>query len=179
MNTLHQTLSDYLSLRQAMGFKLHEAQRLLPQFINFLEAQGAEYITTDFAVKWATMPDTVQPAEWAKRLCLVRVFSRFCSSIDPRTEIPPIGLLPFSSHRSSPYIYSDIEINKLLQAAGQLPSPTGLRAHTYVTVFGLLAVTGMRISELVFLEDKDVNIEQAELTIRDTKFGKSRWLPLH
>jgi integrase/recombinase XerD len=179
MNTLHQTLHDYISLRQAMGFKLNEAQRLLPQFIDFLEHQGSEYITTDLAVKWATMPNTVQPAERAKRLSLVRVFSRFCCSIDPRTEIPPIGLLPFHPHRASPYIYSDIEINKLLQAAGQLPSPTGLRAYTYVTVFGLLAVTGMRISELVSLENKDVNIDLAELTIRDTKFGKSRWLPLH
>lgn len=179
MNTLHQTLHDYISLRQAMGFKLNEAQRLLPQFIDFIEHQGSEYITTDLAVKWATMPNTVQPAERAKRLSLVRVFSRFCCSIDPRTEIPPIGLLPFHPHRASPYIYSDIEINKLLQAAGQLPSPTGLRAHTYVTVLGLLAVTGMRISELVSLENKDVNIDLAELTIRDTKFGKSRWLPLH
>ena len=179
MNTLRQTLNDYLSLRLAMGFKLNEAQRLLPRFIDFLEHQKAEFITTDLAVKWATESHTVQPEEWAKYLSLVRVFSRFCSSIDPRTEIPPIGLLPFHPHRASPYIYSDDEIKQLLQSAGQLSSPTGLRAHTYVTVFGLLAVTGMRISELVSLENKDVNIAQAELTIRDTKFGKSRWIPLH
>lgn len=179
MNTLRQTLNDYLSLRLAMGFKLSEAQRLLPRFIDFLEHEKAEFISTDLAVKWATQSHTVQPAEWAKYLSLVRVFSRFCSSIDPRTEIPPIGLLPFHPHRASPYIYSDNEIKQLLQAAGQLSSSTGLRAHTYVTVFGLLAVTGMRISELVSLENKDVNVAQAELTIRDTKFGKSRWLPLH
>lgn len=179
MNTLRQTLNDYLSLRLAMGFKLSEAQRLLPRFIDFLEHEKAEFISTDLAVKWATQSHSVQPAEWAKYLSLVRVFSRFCSSIDPRTEIPPIGLLPFHPHRASPYIYSDDEIKQLLQAAGQLPSATGLRAHTYVTVFGLLAVTGMRISELVSLENKDVNVAQAELTIRDTKFGKSRWLPLH
>ena len=179
MNKLYEILNDYLSLRLAMGFKLSEAQRLLPHFIDFLEHQKVEFITTELAVKWATESHTVQPAEWAKRLSIVRVFSRFCSPHDPRTEIPPIGLLPFRPHRASPYIYSDTEIMELLQAAGQLPSPTGLRAHTYITVFGLLVVTGMRISELVQLENKDVNLDQAELTIRDTKFGKSRWLPLH
>lgn len=179
MNKLRKTLNDYLSIRLAMGFQLSEAQRLLPQFIDFLVLHKTEFITTDLAVKWATESHTVQPAEWAKRLSLVRVFSRFCSSIDPHTEIPPIGLLPFHPRRASPYIYSDVEIRQLLQAAAQLPSPSGLRAHTYTTVFGLLAVTGMRISELISLDNKDVNLDQGELTLRDTKFGKSRWLPLH
>ena len=179
MNKLRKTLNDYLSIRLAMGFKLSETQRLLPRFIDFLVLHKTEFITTDLAVKWATESQTVQPAEWAKRLSLVRVFSQFYSSIDPRTETPPTGLLPFHPRRASPYIYSDIEVRQLLQAAHQLPSPTGLRAHTYATVFGLLAVTGMRISELVSLENKDVTLGQGALTIHDSKFGKSRWLPLH
>jgi integrase len=179
MNTLRQAVDEYLALRQAMGFKLHEESRLLPRFIDFLEAQSEVFITTDLAVRWATQCRAAQPAEWAKRLRFVRVFARYRSATDPRTQIPPTGLLPYRARRAEPYIYNDDEINRLLQAAGQLCSPTGLRAHTYVTALGLLAVTGMRISELVTLDNDDVDLAYGQLTIRDAKFGKSRWLPLH
>ena len=179
MNALRQALNDYLALRQAMGFELQEANRLLPRFIDFVEDQGATFITTDLAVQWATRPRAVQPAEWARRLCHVRVFARYRSATDPRTEIPPTGLLPYRPRRASPYVYTDDEIERLLEAAGQLRSSSGLRAQTYVSVFGLLAVTGMRISELVTLDNEDVDIAHGQLTILDTKFGKSRWLPLH
>ena len=179
MNTLRQAVDDYLALRQAMGFKLHEESRLLPRYIDFLEDQGEVFITTDLAVRWATQCRAAQPAEWAKRLRFVRVFARYRSATDPRTQIPPSGLLPYHAQRAEPYIYNDDEINRLLEAAGQLYSPTGLRAHTYVTALGLLAVTGMRISELVALDNEDVDLAQGQLTIRDAKLGKSRWLPLH
>jgi len=179
MNTLRQALNEYLALRQAMGFKLQEESRLLPRFIDFLDAHGETVITTDMAVRWATQGRTTQPAEWARRLRFVRVFARYRSATDPRTQIPPTGLLPYRARRAEPYIYNDDEINRLLLAAGQLCSPTGLRAHTYVTALGLLAVTGMRISELVALDNDDVELAHGQLTIRDAKFGKSRWLPLH
>ena len=179
MNTLRQAVDDYLALRQAMGFKLHEESRLLPRFINYLESQGEVFITTDMAVRWATQCPAAQPAEWAKRLRFVRIFARYRSTTDPRTEIPPMGLLPYSARRAEPYIYNDDEINRLLQAAGQLYSPTGLRARTYETALGLLAVTGMRIGELVKLDNEDVDLAHGQLTIRDAKFGQSRWLPLH
>lgn len=179
MNTLRQAVAEYLALRQAMGFKLHEESRLLPRFIDFLEEQGEEFITTDGAVRWATQCRTAQPAEWARRLRFVRIFARYRSATDPRTQIPPTGLLPYRARRAEPYIYSDDEIKRLLQAASQLCSSTGLRAQTYVTALGLLVVTGMRISELVTLDNKDVDLVSGQLTIRDAKFGKSRWLPLH
>jgi len=179
MNTLRQAVDEYIALRQAMGFKLHEESRLLPRFIDFLEDQGEVFITRDLAVRWATQCRAAQPAEWAKRLRFVRVFARYRSATDPRTQIPPTGLLPYRARRAEPYIYNDDEINRLLQAADQLCSPTGLRAHTYVTALGLLAVTGMRISELVTLDNEDVDLAHGQLTIRDAKFGKSRWLPLH
>ncbi|HWS03935.1 MAG TPA: tyrosine-type recombinase/integrase [Gammaproteobacteria bacterium] len=179
MNTLRQALNEYLALRQAMGFKLQEESRLLPRFIDFLDAHGETFITTDMAVRWATQCRTTQPAEWARRLRYVRIFARYRSATDPRTQIPPTGLLPYRARRAEPYIYNDDEINRLLQAAGQLCSPTGLRAHTYVTALGLLAVTGMRISELVALDNDDVDLAYGQLTIHDAKFGKSRWLPLH
>jgi integrase/recombinase XerD len=158
---------------------LSEARTQLPKFVDFLERQGHPFITTEGAVCWATQPRHVQPAEWARRLRWVRGFARYYSAIDPRTEIPPTEWLPYRPQRHSPYLYSDAEIAQLITAAHHLPSATGLRAHTYGTVFGLLAVTGMRISELVGLDTGDVDFAGSLLTIRHTKFRKSRCLPLH
>jgi integrase/recombinase XerD len=179
MSPLRQALNDYLALRHAMGFELSEARTRLPQFVEFLERQGHTFITTEWAVCWATQPQHVQPAEWARRLRCVRGFARYHSALDPRSEIPPTGLLPYRPQRHTPYCYSDAEIAQLLDAARHLPSSTGLRAHTYVTVFGLLVVTGMRISELVRLDHSDVDLDSSLLTIRHTKFRQSRGLPLH
>jgi hypothetical protein len=102
MNTLRQAVDEYLALRQAMGFKLHEESRLLPRYIDFLEDQGEVFITTDLAVRWATQCRAAQPAEWAKRLRFVRVFARYRSATDPRTQIPPTGLLPYRARRAEP-----------------------------------------------------------------------------
>jgi integrase/recombinase XerD len=179
MNTLPQALDEYLALRQAMGFQVRDARSLLGRFIAFLEQQEATYITHELAVHWATEPRAVQPAEWARRLSLVRGFARYRSATDPRTQIPSMGVLPYQPQRASPYLYSDAEIRQLLQAAAHLPSPTGLRAQTYVAAFGLLAVTGMRVGELVGLDNTDVDLTRGHLTIRHGKFGKSRLLPLH
>jgi integrase/recombinase XerD len=178
MSALRQTLNDYLALRQAMGFKLAEAQTLLPRFVEFLDRQGATFITTEWAVQWATQPRHVQPAEWARRPQWVRGFARYHHAIDPRTEIPPTALLPYRPQRRTPYLYSEAEIAQLLEAASHLSSATGLRAHTYTAVFGLLVVTGMRISELVGLDNDDMDLESGLLTIRCSKFRKSRCLPL-
>ena len=132
MKTLRQALEDYLALRHAMGFKLSEARTLLPQFVEFLEQQGHTFITTEGAVGWATQPQHVQPAEWARRLRWVRGFARYHSAIDPRTEIPPPALLPYRPQRRAPYLYSDAEIAQLLAAASRLPSATGApRPHLH------------------------------------------------
>lgn len=179
MSALHQAVDDYLALRRAMGFKLYAAGLLLPRFIDFLEQQGVTVITTEWAVHWATQPRQVQPAEWARRLSLVRGFARYYSGIDPRTEIPPTQLLPHRYPRRSPYLYSDAEITQLLQAARQLPSPSGLRACTYATALALLAVTGMRVGELVALDNDDIDLANGVLTIRHAKFDKARCLPVH
>jgi integrase len=179
MSPLRQALDDYLALRHAMGFKLTEARSQLPQFVEFLDQHGQPFITTDWAVCWAMQPRHVQPAEWARRLRGVRGFARYLSAIDSRTEIPPTEFLPYRPQRCLPYLYSDDEIAQLLEAAGHLPSATGLRAYTYTAVFGLLAVTGMRISELVTLDNDDVDLADGLLTIRCSKFRKSRCLPLH
>jgi integrase/recombinase XerD len=179
MSTLRQALTDYLALRHAMGFKMHDAHRVLSQFVDFLTCQGATFITTEWALCWATQPRHVQPAEWARRLRLVRGFAPYHAAIDPRTEIPSPALLPGRPQRHTPYLYSDAEIAQLIAAARRLPAAAELRASTYATVLGLLAVTGMRISELVALDCQEVDLTEGLLTIRHTKFRKSRCLPLH
>jgi len=110
---------------------------------------------------------------------MVRMFAKYLSTIDPRNEIPPHGLLPYRYHRKSPYLYSDEEIRKLIAAARNLFSPIGLRPYTYSALFGLLAVTGMRIREPIHLDRKDVDLVQGVITIHQTKFGKSRLVVIH
>lgn len=179
MNDLQTTLDKYLTIRRTLGFKLRDEGSVLPQFLNFIEDKGASFITTDMALQWATQPKNALPAHWARRLSMVRIFVLFCNAMDTRTQIPPKGLLPFRYHRKPPYIYSDIEISRLLKAASRLRSENGLRATTYTTVFGLIAATGMRISEPIALDREDVDLTQGILTIRRTKFGKSRLIPVH
>jgi integrase len=179
MNDLHAALDEYLSVRRTLGFKLRDEGTALPKFLRFLEKKGASYITTDLALQWATLPQNVLPSHWACRLAMVRIFAQFRSAVDRRTEIPPQGLLPYRYRRKTPYIYDDDEISRLLKAASHLQSATALRASTYTTLFGLLASTGMRISEPIALDCKDVDLTQAILTVRWTKFGKSRLIPIH
>jgi integrase len=134
------------------------------------------------AVDWAQQPLTVQPAEWARRLSFVRGFARYRSATDPRTEIPPEGLLPFRAKRARPYLYSDDEIRSLLSAALDMPyrfERGRLRPRMFYCLFGLLSVAGLRIGEARNLELQDVDLKAAVLTIRGSKFGKTRLVPLH
>ena len=179
MSTLKHALDEYLTLRRALGYKLYEDGLLLQQFVQFAESEKVDFITTRLALHWATQPVHVQPARHAKRLSIVRSFAKYRSASDSRTEVPPANLLPYRVYRPAPYIYTDNEVRHLIQAALQLPSVTGLRPHTYATLFGLIAVSGMRIGELLNLDRKDVDLAKAILTVRNGKFGKMRWIPLH
>ena len=179
MKPLEQALQDYLSIRRRLGYRLREPEGLLRNFVVFLQSQGARYITRNLALRWATQPAKAQPATWAGRLGIVRRFAMWHSAIEPRTEIPPAGLLPHRYRRRPPHIYSDAEIEKLLRRTQQLPSPKGLRAHTYTTLFGLLLATGMRVNEALGLDRQDVDLKVGILHIRRTKFGKSRYVPVH
>lgn len=179
MNELHAALDEYLSVRRALGVKLRLVGRLLKTFADFAEREGAAVITADLALRWATQPAHVQPAQWANRLGMVRRFAQYRSAVDPRTEVPPPDLLPFRFRRPMPYLYSDEEVARLLEAARLLPPASGLRPHTYATLFGLYAVTGMRTNEPLHLDREDVDLTQGVLTVRGTKFGKSRFLPIH
>lgn len=176
---LREALEEYLKVRRMFGFKLRIPGSLLRKFVTYAEREAASFITRELAVRWATQPKNCQPHQWANRLSMVRTFARYVSAMDPRTEIPPEGLLPHRFHRKSPYLYTDEEIVRLIEAARQLPSPLELRAFTYATLFGLLAVTGMRMSEPIALDRDDVDLTRGILTVRRTKFGKSRIVPIH
>ena len=179
MKPLERALKDYLRIRRSLGFRLREPEGLLRNFVAFLRTEGAPHITRELALRWATQPGKAQPATWAGRLGIVRRFALWHSTIDPRTEIPPVGLLPHRYRRKPPHIYSDEEIKKLLRRTQQLPSSKGLRARTYTTLFGLLVATGMRVNEALGLDRPDVDLRLGILHIRWGKFGKSRYLPVH
>jgi integrase/recombinase XerD len=108
-------------MRRALGFKLREAGQGLLDFVTYLERHNASYITHSWALAWAQQPATVQPARWAQRLSFVRGFAPYRSAMDPRTQIPPYGLLPFQPKRARPYLYSEEEIRSLLRAALEMP----------------------------------------------------------
>ena len=179
MSELQKALRDYLAMRRALGFKLRKHEKPLQDFVSVLEAEGATHITIALAVPWARQPKNAQPGWWAERLGMVRGFAQYLSGMDPRTEIPTPGLLPHSYRRPTPHIYTDDEVRRFIEAAKQLPPKSGLRRWTYSTLFGLLWVTGIRIGEARALNHEDVDLDQAVLTIRGTKFGKSRFVPLH
>ena len=179
MKPLRQAIDDYIALRRSLGFKLHDMADDLQRFATFLEQRSALYVTTELAMEWAMQPVDHKPSDWAQRLSFVRVFARHWHATDPRTEIPPTGLLPFRPQRARPYLYSELEIQKLLSAALKLSPNQGLRPRTYHCLFGLLAVAGLRISEALKLEQADVDLCEGILTIRQTKFGKTRLVPLH
>jgi len=179
MNGLRKDLEEYLSIRRKLGFKLQWAGKLLHDFVVFAEKEGVSFITTELALRWATQPIDCQPAWAAARLGIVRGFAQYQSVIDSRTEIPSQELLPYRYYRRRPYIYGNDEVRRLIKAAQRLQPPLGLRAATYSAVFALLAVTGMRISEPIGLNQEDVDLIHGILTVYQTKFGKSRLVPIH
>jgi integrase len=179
MKTLRNALQDYLAMRRALGFKLAEAGIALADFISFLECKRAPHITSRLALAWAQRPAHVQPAKWAQRLTWVRGFARYRSATDPKTEIPPSRLLPFRAKRARPYLYTEHEVRRLLKASLGLSPTDALRKWTYRGLLGLLAVSGLRLGEVLSLRLSDVDLQNAVLTVRGTKFGKSRLVPLH
>ena len=148
---LQQALEDYLTIRRQLGYQLHSSGRLLAGFVRFAEQAGARTVTTELAVAWARQPQGVAPIRWSQRLGMVRGFAGYLATIDPETEIPPADVLSARQQRVAPYIYSPEEIEALMDAAGDLWPP--VRAATMRTAIGLLACSGMRIGEMLALDD--------------------------
>lgn len=178
MKDLRDALAEYVTLRRALGSQLRWPGSALRRFVDFLYQEGSTFITTDLAVRWAGEPAGVQQATRAARLSMVRRFAVWLSVFDPRTQVPPPRLIQARPRRNTPYIYTDQEIESLMAEAARLPSPKGLRAQTYVTLIGLLAAAGLRSGEALALDTCGVDLQNAVLSIRQTKFGKSRFVPL-
>lgn len=176
MSPLRDALERYITMRRGFGHKLRCDALLLSRFVAHMEERGATIITSKLALDWATKE--ARPPTWPGRLSAVRCFARHLSSTEPRTEIPPMGILP-ARRRRKPYIYTDQEINNLLNAMLVVRSAKGLHCWTFYCIFGLLAVTGLRVGEALRLKRDDVDLAAGILTIRDTKFGKSRVVPIH
>ncbi|HWS27221.1 MAG TPA: tyrosine-type recombinase/integrase [Xanthomonadales bacterium] len=169
----------YLALRRAMGFELGIAGRQLLQFARFAHAARATALTIDLALAWASAASAPTPLTRARRIELVRPFARYLQQVDPATEVPERGVFGRAHQRLAPHILAPAEISDLLAAAARLPPAEGLRPFAYQTLFGLLAATGLRLGEALRLELQDVDLAAGMLTIRRTKFRKSRWVAMH
>lgn len=179
MNKIHDCLDQYVATRRALGFSFYEPALSLAHFVNFMGQAHAKWITSDLALRWSMQPGNVQRATWARRLGHVRGFARWMRAIDDRTEVPTARLLSARRRRNPPHIYTEQEIEDLLRKASKLSSATGMRALSYSTLISLLVATGLRPSEAMSLNDKDVDLNDGILSIRDSKFGKSRFVPVH
>jgi integrase/recombinase XerD len=185
MNSLSNALTEYLKLRRDFGYKLDRLETRLRRFLSFLDEKGTSHITTALALQFAT-----EQKQWAPRtkigyLCAVRGFAQYLAGMDPTIEVPPPGLFKPALSRFRPYIYSEEEIRRLLAAALRIPSAErcmaryGLKPWTLHSILGLLAATGMRISEATGLKSEDIDWSEGVLRISSTKFLKSRLVPVH
>lgn len=179
MKGLAEHAEDYLRLRRALGYKLERHGRLLPQLVAYVEAAGERTITRELAISWARLPAAAQAQHWAARLAIARGFALYMQTIDPATEVPPTGVFAVRYQRPTPHLWSGEDICRVLEAAGGLRPP--LKAASYEALFGLLAVTGMRVGEALALEPGDVDLEEGVITIRQetAKLERARLVPLH
>jgi len=178
--TMIALVEDYLAHRRRLGYVLRGVDHQLRSFARYVDASDHRGpVTVELAVRWAKLPKRANPQWWARRLAIVRWFAKHRSLFDPGTEVPPAGLLGPSCPRCRPHIYSEAEVSALLRAAAELGPIGGLRPHTYVALLGLLVSSGLRISEALHLSRADVDLEAGVLTVVQTKFRKSRLVPLH
>jgi site-specific recombinase XerD len=171
-------VQDYLSQRRALGYKLYREGRQLLNFARYADqTRHRGPLTAAMALRWATLPQAADPAYHARRLNIVRVFARHQAVLDPATQIPPRHVLGPAFRRKAPHLFTARQLHQLLQRSGGLPGR--LRSLTYRTLLGLLACTGLRISEALALTVQDVNLVEGVLTVGCSKFGHSRLVPLH
>jgi integrase len=178
MRTLSNELERYLSVRRGLGYNLNTDERILRRFIEHVEQEEVPYISTECFLRWKESFGHANTQTWSRRLGIVRIFAQWMHGIDPQHIVPPQSLIPGHVRRPPPHIYSEEEIRMIVETAAELSSRNGIRPLTYSTLFGLIAVTGMRISEAVSLNIEDVDLEAGIVVVRKGKLGKERLLPV-
>lgn len=179
MNKLNQAVREYLTVRRQLGFSLRNVEVVLNSFVSFLKMKNADHITTQLALEFVTANPKASSSWQAKKLGVIRRFALYLHTFDTRTEIPSTELLPFSYHRRPPYIYTDRDIVNLLGIFQKNMTRGSIAVQTYYTLFGLIAVTGMRTGETLTLKGNSVDLKEGIITIYESKCRKSRKLPIH
>ena len=178
--TFSEAVEVYLKERRSMGYSLERRGEQLCNFAKYADKIGHKGpLTTELALQWVRLPQKCQVNYWAQRLSTIRVFAKYMQLLDPKTQIPPKGLFGTYYHRPIPHIYSKEEITIIIKAARKLTPVTGLYPHTYVTLFGLLLCSGIRIFEALKLSRDDIDFNSGILTVIEGKFKRSRLVPLH
>lgn len=174
MTALAEHVERYLAVRRALGYRLNHYGPLLASFVSYLENAGETTVTVKSAQEWV---DQVRPSDPARLFTVVRAFATYMSGFDSATEVPPSWLAPAQVRRVRPYLYTKDQVEALIKAAQRLrPKFWG---QTMATLIGLLASTGLRPGEAYRLDRADVDLKAGELAVVNSKFGKSRLLPLH
>ena len=176
--SLRHELDRYLTVRRSLGYSLGTVERVLCRFVDFAEGEQALHVSTALFLRWQDAFGQAGRQTWAARLGMVRQFAQWLHGLDQVHEVPPQGLIPNRYRRVRPYIYSAAEIAAIVNAAAELPSVYGMRGLTCSTLFGLIAVTGLRISEALGLDAADVDLHEGVLRVRRGKLGKERLIPL-
>ncbi|RHW18192.1 integrase [Sphingomonas gilva] len=171
-------MDRYLIVRRQLGADLSTDERILRRFATFADRDDAEYVDTNLILRWLESLPSANSGTRATRFRITRQFAEWLHGLDPRHEVPPRGLVPGRVQHGRPYIYSEAEIAAIIEHARTLPSVYGMRGLTCSTLFGLIAVTGLRISEALGLDNADLDVETGLLYIRQGKLGKERLLPL-
>ena len=179
MNKLYEKVKEYLTIRRQLGFSLRNVEYILNSFVLFLKIKNADYITTQLTLEFVTSNPKASSAWQAAKLRVIRRFASYLHTFDRRTEIPSTEPLPFSYHRRTPYLFTDREIVNLLEIFQRNMTRSFEDVQTYYTLFGLIAVTGMRRGEALDLKYNSVDLEQGIITIYESKYRKSRKLPIH
>lgn len=177
--TLAHELDRYLGVRRSLGYDLGTAERVLRRFVQYADEQDVDHVTTDLFLRWQGAFGNARRSTWGAQFIIVRLFSQWLHGLDAAHEVLPRGLVPYHYCRTHPYIFSPAQIVAIVEEAAQLPSIYGMRGLTCSTLFGLIAVTGMRINEALSLDTGDVDLDHGLVHIRCGKLGKERLLPIH
>jgi integrase/recombinase XerD len=178
MKTLTRQLERYLLHRRGFGYNMEFTERVLRKFTEYANTKDQDRVTTELFLEWQANYGSADSNTWSRRLGMVRGFATWLQQMDGMSEIPPEGLVTGRTIRPKPYIYSAEEIVTIVTEAGRLSSPYGFRGLLWQTVFGLIAATGIRISEALRLDQADIELQCGSLAIRRSKNGQDRSLPI-